>query len=85
MKYILELSKQNPDMSRFEATEHLGVTTPQIHENFLIIDINSSEELLIKDLAYTHNAYLVLFECSEDKMEKEIVKHDWQKHYKKNF
>ncbi len=85
MKYILELSKQNQGLSQFEATEHLGVTTPQIHEPFLIIDIDKSGELLIKDLANTHNAYLVLFECSEDNLEKEIIKHDWQKHYKKNF
>jgi len=87
MEYILELSKQNLALSQFEAMEHLGITKSKISENFLIIDINNFKESLIKDLAYTHNAYLVLFECSEDKLklEESIAKYDWQKHYKKNF
>lgn len=83
MKLLLELSKQNPDLSVFEAAELLGLRKYKLIANYLYISFNTTN--LMKSLAYTNVAYQVLFSCSKKVLNKKIKSFSWQKHYEKDF
>jgi tRNA (guanine10-N2)-dimethyltransferase len=86
MRFLLELSKENLDLSNQEVVNLAKCKHPYSFSNFLLIDSDAKEiDFLAKRLAYTKRIYKVLFLCMEKNLVSNLNKFDWHNVYSKNF
>ncbi|MBI3032094.1 methyltransferase domain-containing protein [Candidatus Woesearchaeota archaeon] len=90
MKILFELSQENIDLAAYEVISllHIKQSAYTLHNNFLIISPSFKQEknlTFISRLAYTHDAYQILFSGSKKTLYMKAKTFSWQKYYKRNF
>jgi tRNA (guanine10-N2)-dimethyltransferase len=80
--YILELTKDYPELAKAEALALLKPKLSRDYENLLILDSKSD---LYNRLAYTNAAYKVLFHCKPHEVEQKIALFPWKRYYEESF
>ncbi|MBD3164389.1 hypothetical protein GF323_04260 [Candidatus Woesearchaeota archaeon] len=86
MRYLLELSKENLDLSKEEALSLIKEKHPILLDNFLLISSNKKElDFISCRLAFTKGIYRILFLCMEKNLNSYLNKFRWNGIYKKDF
>ena len=86
MRYLLELSKEDIDLSKGEVLSLIKDKHPILLSNFLLVGSSEGEISFLSDrLALTKRIYRVLFLCMEKNLISYIEKYGWGKIYKKDF
>jgi len=86
MRYLLELDKENLQLSKAEVKSLIKCEHPYLINNYLLFESNNKEiEFLSKRLALTRRIFKILILCSEKNLVHYLKKYDWQKIYKKDF
>lgn len=82
MKLILELSKENLELSKTEALELLIPKSFEIKKNYLILETNS---ILYTRLAFTKKVSSVIFICTQKELIKKINDTNFSKYCKETY
>lgn len=85
MNTILEISRQNPDLSLAEAQSLLGFKKYKLVDKNLFLDNNRISIDLVKRLAYTKAAYKVLFESSKKTLLNKVKRYNFNKIIRKSY
>jgi tRNA (guanine10-N2)-dimethyltransferase len=85
MECIFLLSQENIELSSYEVESLLALKKHTVHKNILKTNINNLQLKKIHRLAYTKKAFLILKECTVDKLADSLLHFDFTKDYKNNF
>jgi tRNA (guanine10-N2)-dimethyltransferase len=85
MKYLFELSMENPTISKEEILRLLNTNENLEDNKILIAEIKTGNTKHFHRLAYTHAAFQLLFSCETEEMSDRIDNFPWQSIYRKDF
>jgi len=75
--YVLELSKEHPDLPLWEAYSLLRFNTASVYGN--LVFVKSLNIKLVERLGYSKSAYKVLFSCEKKELIDKIKKYNFSK------
>src|SRR3989338_159585 len=86
MQYIFHITKENKKLPIQEVLSLYELKKcKELNESHILVDLNDDSIKLYEKLAYTNDAYKVLFSSAEKSIIGKIKKIDWSKVYKKSF